>query len=252
MRKHVILLYARELSTCPRYNRIFNSDFELITTGTERHFLENLQAKRISAAVLCCCSSDEETIHDLLRLEALAGLVPIVVCMRTYDPDFIRRAGERGVNLLLLCTMDVGDIREYIYKAIRNSRLRGFLQGYGPSDLNHSPYVTKIISEIVHGFPHRWRVRDLSRKLGVSPRRLQMICREAFGKPFTRLTRSIWIYQALKLMQNTELSNADIAHQLDYSEETSLARAFRKELGFNPSEARRRLADKSPEDLLMH
>jgi hypothetical protein len=57
MRKHVILLYARELSTCPRYNRIFNSDFELITTGTERHFLENLQAKRLPMKrpfTICC------------------------------------------------------------------------------------------------------------------------------------------------------------------------------------------------------
>ncbi len=148
--------------------------------------------------------------------------------------------------------MDVREIRAYIYKAIRSSGLREFFKGHGSTDLNHSPYVGKIINEIVHGFPHRWRVRDLSLKLGISPRRLQMICREAFGKPFTRLTRGVWIYQALKLMENTELSNGEIAVQLDYSEETSLARAFRKELGFNPSEARKRLADERPEELLTH
>jgi AraC-like DNA-binding protein len=252
MRKHVLLLYARDLSMCRSYSRIFDSEFELITTGTERDFLESLRTRMASAAVLCWCSSDDETMNDLERLEAFAGPIPIVVCLATYDPDFIRRAGERGVNHFLLCTMDVGDIRAYIHKTIRSGGLRSFLRACAHTDLDHSPYVSKIIREIVQVFPHRWRVRDLSQKLGISPRRLQMICREAFGKPFTQLTRCIWVYQALKLMQSTELSNGEIALRLDYSEETSFARAFRKELGFNPSEARRRLAHRRPEDLLMH
>ncbi len=62
--------------------------------------------------------------------------------------------------------------------------------------------------------------------------------------------RRIWVYQALNLMQNTNLDNTEISLQLNYSDENSLARIFRKELGFTPSEARQRLTKQTPEELL--
>ena len=62
--------------------------------------------------------------------------------------------------------------------------------------------------------------------------------------------RRIWVYQALNMMQNTNLDNTEISLQLNYSDETSLARIFRKELGYNPTEARKRLIRYSPEELL--
>jgi AraC-like DNA-binding protein len=63
--------------------------------------------------------------------------------------------------------------------------------------------------------------------------------------------RCIWIHQALRLMQKTTLDNVEIAQQLNYSEESNMARDFRKELGYSPSEARKRLTTQSPDTLLL-
>lgn len=52
-------------------------------------------------------------------------------------------------------------------------------------------------------------------------------------------------------MQKTTLDNVEIAQQLNYSEESSLARDFRKELGYSPTEARKRLTVQSPGALLL-
>lgn len=90
----------------------------------------------------------------------------------------------------------------------------------------------------------------MAAQLGISVRTLQKHCRDAFGKTYTRLLRRIWIYQALRLMQQTKFDNTEIALHLNYTEETNLARDFHKELGYNPSEARRLLLRYSPEELL--
>ncbi|NIR69107.1 helix-turn-helix domain-containing protein [candidate division KSB1 bacterium] len=91
----------------------------------------------------------------------------------------------------------------------------------------------------------------MAQTLGISPRWLRTVCRRAFGKSFTQLMRQIRVYQALCFMKHTTLDNWDIAMQLNYSEESNMARDFRKELGYCPSEARIRLSEITPQELLL-
>jgi transcriptional regulator GlxA family with amidase domain len=51
-------------------------------------------------------------------------------------------------------------------------------------------------------------------------------------------------------MRNTSLDDTEIALRLGHEDESSLGRIFRKELGYSPSEARRRLAGQTPDELL--
>ena len=53
-------------------------------------------------------------------------------------------------------------------------------------------------------------------------------------------------------MKSTNLDNTAIALQLDYSDGSSLARIFRKEIGYSPNEARKLLAtaNSNPQELL--
>ncbi len=53
------------------------------------------------------------------------------------------------------------------------------------------------------------------------------------------------------MMKHTNLDNTEIALQLNYSEETSMARDFRKEIGLSPTEARKRLTSQSPVELFL-
>jgi AraC-like DNA-binding protein len=62
--------------------------------------------------------------------------------------------------------------------------------------------------------------------------------------------RRIWIYQALRLMQLINFDNTEIALLLNYSEEGSMVRDFRKELGYTPTKARKLLTNEKPEDML--
>jgi AraC-like DNA-binding protein len=250
MPKPKLILYARELSTCSCYGTIFNHEFEMFITETEKEFLRKFRDINLDVAVLCYCFAEEKDVEELSRLQALTGPIPVLVCSKTYNPTFIRLAAQRGVNHFLLCDMGVEKIQQIILTAIRGNGLRSFLEFCCPGSLASSPYVGKMINEIVHAFPHRLTIKELSRRLGITDRRLQMVCQQAFGKTFTRLMRRIWVYQALNMMQNTNLDNTEISLQLNYSDENSLARIFRKELGYSPTEARKRLIKHSPEELL--
>jgi AraC-like DNA-binding protein len=201
-------------------------------------------------AVLCFCSAKEEDAETLSRLHVLLGPIPVLACSKAHNPNFIRLAAQRGVDHFLLCDMEVDKIRQLIFTAIRGTGLRSFLEFCCPGSQTSSPYVNKMIDEIMYTFPHRLKTSELAPRLGITPRRLQMVCRLAFGKTFTHLMRQIWVYHALNLMKNTNLDNTEIAMQLDYSDTSSLARIFRKELGYSPSETRKRLTLYSPEELL--
>jgi AraC-like DNA-binding protein len=138
-----------------------------------------------------------------------------------------------------------------------------FLQANGHS--SHYRILVKRGKNLRHAFLYSFSVRDpipifslpcitepeMAKRLGISQRWLQKTCRQAFGKTFKRLMRRIWIHQALRLMEKTTLDNVEIAQQLNYSEESNMARDFRKEFGYSPTEARKRLTVQSPDELLL-
>jgi AraC-like DNA-binding protein len=250
MAKPKLVLYAQDLANCPCHDRIFGHDFEIVTTEAEGDLLKKVRDIDADVAVLCFCSAEEEDVEVLSRINSLTGPIPVLACSKTYNLEFVRLAAQRGVNHFIVCNMELGKIRSLILSAIRGTDLRTFLESCCPGSVAYSPYVGKMITEIVHAFPHRMTTGELSRRLGITGRRLQMICQQEFGKTFTQLMRRIWVYQALIMMKNTNLDDTEIAFQLEYSDESSLARIFRKELGCNPTEARNRLLTQSPEELL--
>jgi AraC-like DNA-binding protein len=250
MSKPKLILYSHELPLCPCYDRIFRTEFEVETTHTEEEFLRQMQAETAEAAVVCFCSARKKDVEKLLRLEALSGPLPVLTCSRSLNPGFIRSAGLRGVDRFLLCDMGAEKIRDLILEAIRQGGLRDYLESCYPCSLTASPYMRKMIDEIVRTFPHRLKEGAMAQRLGISQRWFQKICQQAFGITYTHFVRRIWVHQALRLMQHTNLDNIEIALQLNYSEESSLARDFRKELGYSPGKARRRLTKHTPEDLL--
>jgi AraC-like DNA-binding protein len=238
-------------STCTFYNWIFNQDFELNITQTKQEFLSKIKNINADAIVFCFCNAEENDIDDLFHLDAFSGPIPVLVCSKDYNPNFVRLAAQGGINYFLLCDMDKSKIHQLILEAIQTNGLRKLLEEwYQPVD-KHSYHAGEIINEIIHAFPGYLTISLLSQQLGISTRRLQMICKSVFGTSYTLMIRRIKIYQALKLMNSTNFDNTEIALQLNYSDENSLARIFRKELKFNPNEARKFLIHNSPEDLII-
>ena len=244
------MLHYQERSGCSFHQNLLGNEFEIQSVGTEADFSARLRQGGVDVVVFCFCAGGEASARVLARLVALAGPIPVVACFRTYDPSFIQLAASRGVTNFLLCDMDPRKIREFVLRTLRVSGLRGFLESHAPAGAGFSPHAAKMIDEIVRAFPKRLTVHDVSRRLGITTRRLQTVCRETFDRSFTHLLRLIWVHQALTMMRHTSLDNTEIALRLDYQEESSLARIFRKELGYGPSEARHRLVRQSPEELL--
>jgi AraC-like DNA-binding protein len=216
----------------------------------EEDFVKKIRRSNADAAVLCFCSAEEKDVDLLSRLNSLAGPIPVLACNKTYNPNFVSLAAQQGVRHFLLCDMENNRIWNLISTAIREETLQSFLESCWPGCLTASPYAGKMINELVNAFPSRLSTVELSRQLGIGDRTVQMICQQTFGMTCTRLMRWISIYHALTMMKNTDLDNTEIAIQLQYSDQSSLARIFRKELGYSPGEARRRLAMQSPETLL--
>ncbi len=250
MDKPKLVLYSPELLQCSCYGRVFNTVFECHASESAASFQNKIQNISADAAVVCLCSAQPHQAPELLRLEALVGLVPVLSCSKFLNPESVGQAARQGVDRFLTRNMDPEKIRGIIYEAIRGGGLKAFLQARHPESLS-SPYVRKLIDEVMHAFPHRLALGELAQRLGIGSRWLQRICRRAFDKTYSQLLRGIWVHQALRLMRNTPLDNTEIALHLNYSEESNLARDFRKELCYSPNEARRQLLERNPEDFFL-
>ena len=245
-----LILYSRAIPRCKCYQKIFNHQFSTVITESEDKFLGQVHTITADAAIVCFCSAQERDAEEFLRLESFTGPLPLLSCSEKLNPDFISRMTQRGFQHFLSCRMDVDTIRDIIYETIKHRGLKEFLEIRCTGSVATSPHVQKVVEEIIHAFPNRPREGEIAEKLGFSQRWLQKLCGKAFGVSFRRLMRVIWIHQALRMMQHTNLDNTEIALQLNYSEESSMARDFRKELGYSPSEARQQLTIRSPEELL--
>lgn len=248
--KRRLILFSPALPNCPCHNRIFNTQYATFVADTEKEFISKIHTVPADAAVICFCSACEEDIEKVLRLDALTGPLPVLTCSKILNPEFIRKAAQRGASRFITCDMEADKIREIIHDAIGSQGLTEYLESRWPHCLESSPYIRKLIDEIIHAFPHRMRVDGYARRIGIDRGWLYKLCEEAFGIPLTTLLRRVWVHQALRMMQHTNLDNMEIALQLDYSEESSMAREFRKEMGYCPTEARTQLLEKRPEELL--
>lgn len=111
------------------------------------------------------------------------------------------------------------EIEQSIQEAIAHGDLKEYFAKRWPVPPGReaqSPYTRKLVDEIVHAFPRRLKTTDMAERLGRSPRWLQKLCRHAFGLTYVHLLRRLWVYQALRLMQQTSFDNGEIALHLNY------------------------------------
>lgn len=250
MHKRTIILKSVQSAGCPLHNTIFDDRFTVLHTRTEEEFLRFAHTMPADVAVICLCSACYVDIDQLERLNVIAGILPVLTCSNSLNPEFIRKAALRGVERFLLCDMEPKRITELIHEAIRDNGLREFLHSCRYGSENASPYIQKFIDDIIHVFPHRMSVAEFAQRLNIDRGWLYKICKQTFLLSPASLLRRARVHQALRLMLHTNLNNRDIAVQLDYCNESSMARDLRKELGCSPREARRRLETHTPEELL--
>ncbi len=82
-------------------------------------------------------------------------------------------------------------------------------------------------------------VAGYAEKLGVTPTHLSRSCRESSGKSAHRLLNDRIIYEARRLLSESEIPVKDIAERLGFTSAAYFSRAFQNETGKSPSDFRR-------------
>lgn len=224
--------------------------FDVAVVASESDVLYHVTADFPDAVVSCCCTACAADVDDLTRLGALAWPVPLFACVRRFTPEFIRCAAVHGLHHLLFCELETDVIGDIITDTLRHRFIDELLETCWPGSLDVSPHVRRLIGEVMRAAPHAPTVHELAARLGVSRGWLHKLCKRAFGLPLTTFLRSLRVVQALHLLQRTDWDNADVAYHMQYTEESHMARDFRRILGCRPKEARVRLVHCSAVELL--
>jgi AraC-like DNA-binding protein len=80
---------------------------------------------------------------------------------------------------------------------------------------------------------------ELARLCGLNEFKLKKGYKEAFGATVFGHFNSMRMKQALLLLRNTDRSITEIAYETGYAHSQHFNRAFKKEFGISPGEARR-------------
>ena len=245
-----LLIYSQHISKCPLHYHIFKKGFTTDFVSSREQFLNKIENFNPDVAVVCLCNAQMDDVEELTLLETLSGPIPLFACCKTLPLEFISNAIQHGNSSFLCCRWANDKIEKNIYDAIRFGGIKEYIEFAFPGSMESSPYINKIITEIIHTFPNRLNEIKIAEKLGISVSWLQKLFRKALKLSFNHFIRRIWVMQALCLMKYTNMDNTEIAFQLNYTEESSLARDFRKELDLNPSEARKQLIIYNPKQLI--
>jgi AraC-like DNA-binding protein len=82
-------------------------------------------------------------------------------------------------------------------------------------------------------------VASYARQLQVTPTHLSRVCRDASGRPALALLNERIMYEARRLLLDTDLPAREIAQQLGFSSAAYFTRAFSQAVGRPPSEFRK-------------
>jgi len=82
-------------------------------------------------------------------------------------------------------------------------------------------------------------MKKIAREKNLHPKKLQHGFKLVFGGNAAKLTTEARIEKAKTLLRETDMSIADIAYETGYANDSSLARAFRRETGITPATYRK-------------
>ncbi|WP_339107382.1 AraC family transcriptional regulator [Thioclava sp. GXIMD4216] len=98
--------------------------------------------------------------------------------------------------------------------------------------------VNRFTALVERDFRATQSVSDYAMKLRVTPTHLSRACRDACGRPASDLLQERRLYEARKLLHDTDMPIKDIAARLGFRSQTYFARSFHSQTGSTPSHFR--------------
>jgi AraC family transcriptional regulator, transcriptional activator of pobA len=128
-----------------------------------------------------------------------------------------------------LVTLLVGAVRA-------THQLQGTLRGTrGP----RATLVARFRQAVEANLRSGWEVNRYAKSLGVTPARLRDACLEVTGRPPTHIVHERLILEAKRSLKYTNMTIAETAYDLGFSDPAYFSRFFSERVGVSPAEFRR-------------
>lgn len=96
----------------------------------------------------------------------------------------------------------------------------------------------QLWNEVQQDLTHPWTVQELAYKANVSTEHLRRLCKKQFGRSAKQQLEHLKMRQARILLSDQHIKVEAVAQRLGYGETASFSSAFKKYMGFSPSEMR--------------
>ncbi len=103
------------------------------------------------------------------------------------------------------------------------------------------PLVQRFKALIEAHFAAHWQVNDYAKALSISPTHLSRVTRQATGASALRLIEGRLMREARRNLAYTNLSIANIAYTLGYSDPAYFSRVFTRDAGVSPKQFRQQI-----------
>ncbi|WP_171175640.1 helix-turn-helix domain-containing protein [Ruegeria sp. HKCCD8929] len=115
------------------------------------------------------------------------------------------------------------------------------LQDHAPQPATDTPLLRRFEALVEQQFRTRQPLSAYAAQLAVTPTHLTRVVRQATGRPASALLTDRTLREARRLLIYTNLTAAQIAHELGYEDPAHFSRVFTKGTGQPPGRFRRRI-----------
>lgn len=108
-----------------------------------------------------------------------------------------------------------------------------------PKDRLPPDWLVRIVQKLEDEYWERHTNLELANEVGVHPVHLARTFRRYYGRSVGRYLREIRVHRAMSIIQEKELTLAEIANAAGFSDQSQLTRAFKEVIGVTPGAFRR-------------
>jgi len=111
-----------------------------------------------------------------------------------------------------------------------------------PYDRENFQYFQKFINLLEQDLPHTHKVMDYSKKIGITTRKLTVVCKSSKGKSPKEIINEYLMMESKRLLTSTTYPIKQIALQLGFSDQYQFSKYFKKHEEVAPARYRKKKA----------
>lgn len=178
MEKYSLIVFAKDLDLCKCYNTL-EKEYIIFNTSQKEEFLEDVKQENVDACIICFASSSLK-INEEFNKSDFKTKLPVLICSDKINHEYVDLAVKYGVNRFITFNMDIIELNKIIIESISLGRVKAYLKSLISNKVEFSSYSSKFINIIIESFPKRPHENDVAKRLNISVRYLQKMCKSCF------------------------------------------------------------------------